>query len=741
MTTPGSDSFDYTDNSVIARVAFDIPASALSDINQITQAMGAMRTELESIARAQSDWLDYLGQVPQIAERANQAYRETITQMERMSYIQNEIGGGIGSGPGGGGDSGGPGGGGGGGTATGYSTAAPQGYVNPFKDMVEGTGRAQSASAVAEQVNQISQEDPRLAANMMAQRGLSIDPNMLGTLGAAATSMYTGRGGGGGGTGGGGGGMGNLAAAAGTLGAGVLGTGVGAAAGTLGSRVLSETKIGNRISDMLGMGGDGGDSGGPGGTGGTGSGSPGWGGRVASIGRGALGAIGKMSTASKVAGGLGLGAMALNESQRIGERITQYQQLGSEEGGDYATGMKNELTARVQALDPFVNTQQTREAMQKPMSEGFKGDARDELRDLLLNNFKELGVSMGDSMAIAMSNLKETDGSDAAVKEVRSQAEATLNTMKEFAADGGASLSQRIAQQVESSITLNQMGLSQGNIDRSSIGLQEGYGDSVALRGKRIGQIQNQVMGSSTLMATVGLRNGITGILPEAMPTALQDAGIDADEAFEQAAVEVARYASGQPDRRNRIAIFLRMMNEQGAGLEGYAEAEALYDKVTGGKDGKQKKPTQVANEAVARKGQKNKQTNFNPISYLKDVLTAKPEDIAGEITGNHAASQNAENTANSYAAAGRGPNNFAPAGRSGQALPQTVAQSTPVVTQGQVSGSVTITVNQQGKVTAPPVIQLTGTQRAVNSGSGGAQLNNIQGGESHATNTFPGNR
>ena len=138
MTTPGSDSFDYTDNSVIARVAFDIPASALSDINQITQAMGAMRTELESIARAQSDWLDYLGQVPQIAERANQAYRETITQMERMSYIQNEIGGGIGSGPGGGGDSGGPGGG-GGGTATGYSTAAPQGYVNPFKDMVEGT--------------------------------------------------------------------------------------------------------------------------------------------------------------------------------------------------------------------------------------------------------------------------------------------------------------------------------------------------------------------------------------------------------------------------------------------------------------------------------------------------------------------------------------------------------------------------------------------------------------------------
>lgn len=730
MTTPGSDSFDYTDNSVIARVAFDIPPSALSDISQITQAMGAMRTELESIARAQSDWLDYLGQVPQIAERANQAYRETITQMERMSYIQNEIGGGIGSGPGGGGGE--PGGGGSsGGTATGYSTAAPQGYVNPFKDMVAGTGQPQSASAVAEQVNQISQEDPRLAANMMAQRGLSIDPNMLATVGGVAASVL------------GGGGQ-SPSAGSGSSGGGGMAGNVAAAAGTLGSQVLSETKIGSRISDMLGMGGGGGSGGGgtppPGSSGGTGSGSPGWGGRVASIGRGAMSLVGGLSPASKVAGGLGLGAMALNESQRIGERITQYQQLGSEEGGDYATGMKNELTARVQALDPFVNTQQVREAMQKPMSEGFKGDARDELRDLLLNNFKELGVSMGDSMAIAMSNLKETDGSDTAVKEVRSQAEATLNTMKEFAADGGASLSQRVAQQVESSITLNQMGLSQGNIDRSSIGLQEGYGDSVALRGKRIGQIQDQTVGSSSLMSVVGMRNGITGILPEAMPTALQEAGIDADEAMEQAAAEIARYASGSPIRLNRVALFMKMMGEQGVPLT-FEEADALYTKVTGGKDGKQPMPTQIANSAVARKGEKNQRTTFNPITYLKNILTAKPEDIADEATGSRAASQNAENTASSYAEAGRGPGNFAPSGRSGQPPPQTASQSSPIITQGQVSGNVTITINQQGKATAPPVIQLTGTQRAVNSGSGGAQLNNPQPGESPASNTFPGNR
>jgi hypothetical protein len=41
----------------------------------------------------------------------------------------------------------------------------------------------------------------------------------------------------------------------------------------------------------------------------------------------------------------------------------------------------------VRAIDPFVNAGQVREAMQKPMSEGYRGDAQNELRDVLLDNF------------------------------------------------------------------------------------------------------------------------------------------------------------------------------------------------------------------------------------------------------------------------------------------------------------------------------------------------------------------
>jgi hypothetical protein len=731
MTTPGSDAFDYTDDSVIARVSIDVPASSLTDISQLTQAMSTMRVELEAIARAQSDWLDYLQQVPQIAERANQAYRESLTQMERIAYVQNEIGGGtlgVGGGPtdpggGGAGYGGSP------GTASGYSTAAPQGYVNPFKDMVSGTGQPQSASAVNEQINQISQEDPRLAANMMAQRGIGINPNMLGTIGGVAAGML------GKSEASPGGGPGNVAAAAGTLGAGILGTGAGAAAGTLGARVLSETKFGNRISDALGMGGGGGGDGG-----GTGSGAPGWGGRVASVGRGAARYIGNMSTASKVAGGLGLGAVAFNEVQNIGERVTQYQQLGAEEGGSFATGMEKELSARVRAIDPFVNAGQVREAMQKPMSEGYRGDAQNELRDVLLDNFKEMGISMADSAAVAFSNLKETDGSDAAVKKVVEQQRDTAKMMHDLAGDGGASLSQRVAANLESTLTLNEAGLSQANIDRSSLAAQEAFADTPALRGKRIEQIQSGAVTNANFGAIVAQRTGVTGYLPEVQAKAMEEAGYDADEIFEIGVKEMINYASGQPNRLNRIAVFRRLMNEANNTNMSLDEATKLYEKYSDGKDPKGQ--TQRGNEAVARNAQKTHNTNWNPISYLKNIITAKPEDILGEIMGNRAPSEAAERTAESFAQAGRGPGaeNYAPSGRKAPALPQNASQVPQTVnTQGRVSGNVTITVDQAGRVTAPPTIQLTGTQRAVNAGAGSAQLNNAQPGENYANKSFPG--
>ncbi len=60
------------------------------------------------------------------------------------------------------------------------------------------------------------------------------------------------------------------------------------------------------------------------------------------------------------------------------------------------------------------------------------------------------------------------------------------------------------------------------------------------------------------------------------------------------------------------------------------------------------------------------------------------------------------------------------------------------MTSSGTVTGNVTITVDQQGRVTAPQSIQLTGAQKAALAGGGTAQLNNIQPGDSHAYNTVP---
>jgi hypothetical protein len=171
---------------------------------------------------------------------------------------------------------------------------------------------------------------------------------------------------------------------------------------------------------------------------------------------------------------------------------------------------------------------------------------------------------------------------------------------------------------------------------------------------------------------------------------------------------------------------------------------------VTGDKN---KRPTAVANQRAAELGEKNKQTNWNPISFLGDVMSpimnAKsgddfkniPGDVLDAIRGRHSPSGNAENVEESFRQAGRIPGDqFAPSGRKSRPTPDSMAQMPQTMTtSGQVQGEVRITVDQQGRVTAPPSIQLSGTQKAVNAGAGSAQLNNAPPGEGRGVSNFPG--
>lgn len=755
MTSPNNPSnFEYSDDSVVARLSFDVPPQALTDVTQLTQALSAMATQQEYIARSTGSWLDYMQQVPQIMERANQAYRESITQLERMSYIQNEMS----AGPGGNispGATAGP-------QAGGYSTAAPAGYINPFAGQFFGMGQTTpDLMGAQQQMASMAQADPRMYANMMAARGQAVNPALLGMVGGAAGVGQ------GMGPTGGGQGWGN--AAPGSQSPQATQTGRDSSAPPVptqsGAPSTSEPQFTpatphadapawqKAATDAIGMGQQVVNEAGAGGGGGRAAGLLG----MASAGMGMAGKLaekypnlmggntaGRLASLGKGAGAVGLGAAAMGLSQNIGEKVQQYEQLGAVQGGGAIQGAQYEAQARMLALNPFITTEQARSAMQMALSAGFKGGEYDTVMDYMLKNFKDMGVQFSTSKDLITQRMIGGESAGEAGAGTRD----LLETLHALSAGPGASFNSRQDQAVELTTRLTQAGVDPESAARASIGLQQGYGDNMALR-ESITRIGGDIGASPQLMQLAASKVGVNGLLPGALQAGLAEAGYDNDELVEIAAGQIAEYVKGYPERLNRIAAFQALMAEQGVQMS-FEEAEAMYDKVTG-----EKKPTETANENIAKLGKDGAPRGgfaegagdfvkklaapvTKPLGAIDNFLKG---DFGGGFREMFSFSeeetnpdQQLENMAGSFAGSGRAP-------KEPPSTPQDAAL-TPVRTEGQVSGEVRITVDQAGRVSAPPSIQLSGQQKSANAGYGSAQLNNAPPGDpahGHAYNAFPG--
>lgn len=740
MTAPNP--FEYTDDSVVARLSVDIPNQAVTDISQLTTAMSAMRTELEAISRAQSDWLSYLQQMPVIVEQSNQALRNQITLMERMSYLQAEIGT-SGGGGGGGGIGGGQGGGDGSGQGTGtgrvvgdgnagssggYSTAAPAGFRDDFQGM-PGTGREVVGSAAGNGDEQMTQ-DPRALANMAASRGIPINLGMLGALGGIATGML---------------GRGNDPA-------GSQSPQQGNASRTAGGSPKAEGRGEPEGSQDQDEPGEPGENAAP------------WeyfkqqirdniknekGERASTKdirnailkkvgGKMFKGGPAKMGVGTLLKGG-GLmvgGAVLAHQIQNIGEDITEYQQLGSVRGGDYLTGMGMELENRVRALDPFVNLGQTRSAMQAAYSNGFMGDSVREVQSQAIANFKELGMSMQETarmMAAAMYGKDRTNSGE--TLEEKTRLDAVVRTMKELSSKGGLSATERREALGQALSALVPMGMSSENVEKGELVAQEAFGNIRGL-GETIGNTNKGIMNNKNALAIVGQRVGITGITPSAMPNALSEAGYTPTDVTTELAKEVAQNVAGIEPRLNRIGTFMDLMNQMGAELT-FEAAEGLYDSVSDGKD-----PTKDAKDKLAHpKGKESKITRIakniggfisNATNNVTDYLFKDtPDRIWRQSQEMVGIDPDAQKTAEMFQPQGRDSSEANPPSED---KPVTMGMSFfPTKSEGTVSGNVTITVDRNGNVTAPPSIQLTGTQSSSQYGYGSAQMNNPPPGEGHS--------
>ena len=108
----------------------------------------------------------------------------------------------------------------------------------------------------------------------------------------------------------------------------------------------------------------------------------------------------------------------------------------------------------------------------------------------------------------------------------------------------------------------------------------------------------------------------------------------------------------------------------------------------------------------------------------FKSIFTG--EDPGG---GPEAAAQGDEEYEQGNAPPARqGSSPFAPQGRAPANPPASAGQVShggQISTQGQVTGEVRITVDQEGRVSAPETVRLSGNQVAVNHGYGDATLNN----------------
>ena len=306
-----------------------------------------------------------------------------------------------------------------------------------------------------------------------------------------------------------------------------------------------------------------------------------------------------------------------------------------------------------------------------------------------------------------------------------------MNVMKELAgADGnGMSQSQRINQLEELMKTLTSSGGNASSIQRSALQWQEGFGnDSIALR-ESGSKIIGQTMGSNNLMAIAGQKLGVTGMMPGAMEAELTDMGYSETEITELAATEAAKYVAGLPKRNNRIAAFRSLMADNGIQLD-WPEAKDLYDKVTSGKSGSER-----ANAIIQKQASKGGGSGPGSMSRYGGGGSGPGEP-------GYVPSENAERVEDNFSSAQQQKDPYAPAGQRPRQLPQSVEQVQQQRTfssSGIVSGEVRIVGDPQGRVSAPQVIQLSGTQKAVNAGAGSAQLNNAPPGETHAYNPFGG--
>jgi len=426
VTTPG-DSFSYTDDTVAARLSVDVPADSIQSLDAMVRRADDLRTSMEAIARANSDVIDYLREMPNLLEGVSQAQSRWQDAL-LIGSAAGRAAGGLGSGPRSAAE-----------VVTGQAQAPRGGIVS-----------AADAQNVQDQVEDLQQRDPRQAANMRAQRGTgeqsarddsspqgaparrrrgsstasaedetpqspfpgsptqerNTAPNDWVATGQQYASQGQGlvnqvlqetRQGAGGSS--------NLHAA----------TRLARTGATAANAAIERAALAQHVAE--------------GGTEASFRGAAAAGGRMGA----AAGAVG---TIAKGAGVAGIALAGFQASQSIGEQYQQYKNAGMIRGGGASEGFGYEMQARAMAMSPFLNTEQSRQIINSALTEGYTGKEFDTVTGFMAENLKNMNMSVAQSVKLLNTNVIEGGQS---ISSLNTQ----LETMKGLAGNGYATLQSR----------------------------------------------------------------------------------------------------------------------------------------------------------------------------------------------------------------------------------------------------------------------------------------------------------
>lgn len=212
---------------------------------------------------------------------------------------------------------------------------------------------------------------------------------------------------------------------------------------------------------------------------------------------------------------VGLGAAGLKAYQKGGETVQGFRNTGNLVGGGFMKGVGYDMAIRSMAMNPFINTEQSRQIVMSALTNGYTGKEFDTVTDFMADNLTKMNMSVADSTALLNKNVREGGQSIKNLSE-------DLGTLKELTSGGILSLEDR--QKLYSEAAGNLIDANVSGEQASNIAKQAGavFDENEIIAGQ-FSEISANA--SDQLMMQAGRLQGITNKTPNQIRQMLGDSG------------------------------------------------------------------------------------------------------------------------------------------------------------------------------------------------------------------------